>query len=288
MLNYTHNSISPDKEKSKEIAGRMRRKSQIKHNKLEFILGKTLGTHTIRQIFLKDIVDFPRLKKSVIKNRISLGTFQLRLSQSYIKDIIDNNFTFIVNNEILKEIKNKKLRTDLARSKYKILAMEILSRHSRSRKSAKDELKKNDLKKLNQLYTKVYKVFILYKPNVNNYTGINAYICSCMSGQRTNGCCVHVTSVIYFLSYLNHKNQSMVKFPGNHLNNILVDINSSRAANNPQYLRNQRRIKDLPSSSELIYLNLKKKNYLRFTRKIKTKEKKSYPKCLNQKKRANK
>ena len=71
MLNFTHNSISPDKEKSKEIAGRMRRKSQIKHNKLEFILGKTLGTHTIRQIFLKDIVDFPRLKKSVIKDRIS-------------------------------------------------------------------------------------------------------------------------------------------------------------------------------------------------------------------------
>ncbi len=99
--------------------------------------------------------------------------------------------------------------------------MEILSRHSRSRKSAKDDLKKNDLKKLNQLYTKVYKVFILYKPNVNNYTGINAYICSCMSGQRTNGCCVHVTSVIYFLSYLNHKNQSMLKLPGNHLNNII-------------------------------------------------------------------
>jgi hypothetical protein len=250
MLNFTHNPITPDMGKSEIIANRMRKKSQLKKNKLEFILGKTLGTKTIRPIKIKDIIDFPRLKKSVIKDRISLGTFQPRLSKSYIKDVIENSFTFIVESDIIKEIKNEQLKSDLSKVKYKIIVMEILSRHGRGKKSKKNELKSKKIKKLNQSYTKVYKVFILYKPNVNNYTGINAYICSCMSGKRTNGCCVHVATVIYYLSNVVHVDQSQLKYPGSYLNKILVDINSNSAANNPHYVRNGRKLKDIISSSE--------------------------------------
>ncbi len=249
MLNFTHNPITTDMGKSEKIADRMRKKS-LKKNKLEFILGKTLGTKTIPPIEIKNIVDFPRLKKSVIKDRISLGTFQPRLSKSYIKDVIENSFTFTVESDILKEIKNERLKSDLSSVKYKIIVMEILSRHGRGKKSKTNEFKSKEIKKLNQSYTKVYKVFILYKPNVNNYTGINAYICSCMSGKRTNGCCVHVATVIYYLSNVVHVDQSQLKYPGSYLNKILVDINSNSAANNPHYVRNGRKLKDIISSSE--------------------------------------
>ncbi len=249
MLNFTHNPITTDMGKSEKIADRMRKKS-LKKNKLEFILGKTLGTKTIPPIEIKNIVDFPRLKKSVIKDRISLGTFQPRLSKSYIKDVIENSFTFTVESDILKEIKNERLKSDLSSVKYKIIVMEILSRHGRGKKSKTNEFKSKEIKKLNQSYTKVYKVFILYKPNVNNYTGINAYICSCMSGKRTNGCCVHVATVIYYLSNVVHVDQSQLKYPGNYLNKILVDINSNSASNNPPYIRNGRKLKEIISSSE--------------------------------------
>ncbi len=247
MLNFSHNPICPDKGKEKIIADRMRRKSEFRKNKLDFILSKTLDTKNIRPIEIKDIKDFPRLKKSVIRDRISLGTFQPRLGKSYIKDIIENSFAYIVENGILKEIESTKLKNGLANAKYKLIAMEILSRHCRSKKSNKNEKKTN---KLNQYYTKVYKVFILYKPHINNHMGISAYICSCMSGKRTNGCCVHVATVIYFLSNVVHKDKSLIRYPGNHLNNVLVDINSNTIANSPEYLRNRRRIKDIESSSD--------------------------------------
>lgn len=168
MLNFTHNPITPDGNKSKIIASRIRNKSLIKRNKLEFLLGKTIGTKTITPIQVKDILDFPKLKRAIIKDRITFGTFQPRLSNSYIVDIINNGYAFSVNDGILKEVPFKKLRIDLVNLKYKLIVMEILSRHSRSKKLNKKE----ENIKLNQSYTKVYKVFILYKPNVNNYTGI--------------------------------------------------------------------------------------------------------------------
>ncbi len=250
MLNYTHNPITPDMGKSEIIADRMRKKSQFKKNKLEFLLGKTLGTKIIRPIEKKEIADFPRLKKSTIRDRITLGTFQPRLSKSYIKDISEKSFTYIVDNDIVKEIQNEKLKSDLTNVRLKIIAMEILSRHGRSKKSKNNEVKTNEIKKLNHIHTKVYKVFILYKPGVNNYTGINAYICSCMSGQRTNGCCVHVATVIYYLSIVVYVDKSLLKYPGNYLNKILVNINENSAANNPQYIRNERKLRDIASSSE--------------------------------------
>ncbi len=71
-----------------------------------------------------------------------------------------------------------------------------------------------------------------------------------MSGQRTNGCCVHVATVIYYLSNVVHVDRSLLKYPGNYLNRILVNMNNNYAANCPQYIRNNRKLKDCASSSE--------------------------------------
>ena len=165
MFNFTHKPITPDHSKASTIAMRMNQKSKIQKNKLEFLLNKTIGTKTIPAIDLNSIVDFPKLR-----DRITLGTFQPRLTKSYVKDILNHGSLYAVNNDILKDVNNQKLRADLISSRKKIIAMEILSRHSRGKKKNKNIEKPT--KKLTPEYSRVYKVFLLYEPNKNNYKGI--------------------------------------------------------------------------------------------------------------------
>ena len=76
-----------------------------------------------------------------------------------------------------------------------------------------------------------------------------------MSGQRTNGCCVHVGTLIYYLSnliQLARKSDTLfeIKLPGDYLNRILVNVNSEEPSNKPISVKNKRKNKDISSSSE--------------------------------------
>lgn len=68
-----------------------------------------------------------------------------------------------------------------------------------------------------------------------------------MSGRRVVGCCAHVATVIYYLSYAKYRT---VKCPAQHLNSILVNLNSSEKANKPRYVKNKRTKKEYSSSSD--------------------------------------
>jgi hypothetical protein len=48
---------------------------------------------------------------------------------------------------------------------------------------------------------KKYNVYVKYKTEVNSLDGIESRYCTCKAGMRTVGCCSHVASIIYFLSY---------------------------------------------------------------------------------------
>jgi hypothetical protein len=67
-----------------------------------------------------------------------------------------------------------------------------------------------------------------------------------LSGQKVAGCCVHVATVIYYLSYARNHNY---KIPAEYLNNIFVNTSKKEPANNPQYVRNKRQ-NNVISSSE--------------------------------------
>ncbi len=67
-----------------------------------------------------------------------------------------------------------------------------------------------------------------------------------MSGQKEAGCCVHVATVIYYLSYARNHNY---KIPAEYLNNIFVNTSKKEPANNPQYVHNKRQ-NNVISSSE--------------------------------------
>jgi hypothetical protein len=52
---------------------------------------------------------------------------------------------------------------------------------------------------------------------------ISKWICSCMSGTRTCGCCSHVASFIYYLSYARYLSEPLKK-PGDSLNRVLLSL----------------------------------------------------------------
>jgi hypothetical protein len=54
------------------------------------------------------------------------------------------------------------------------------------------------------------------------------------------GCCIHVATVINYLS--NAKYQKLSQ-PAEYLNSIFVDLNKKEAANQPRYVRNKRSFK---------------------------------------------
>ena len=56
-----------------------------------------------------------------------------------------------------------------------------------------------------------------------------------MSGRKIVGCCVHVATLIYYLS--NAKYIQNNKFPGEYLNSVFINMEKLEPANNPRYVQ---------------------------------------------------
>jgi predicted oxidoreductase len=168
MSNLFHKPICPDGNNSVKIAKKITDKTKINVNKLEFLLTKHLDTKLITPIDLSEINDFPKLTPSELKQEIFLGSFQFKQCTSYVPDMLKNGEAFIINNELLKKIPDINLKNDLLNSK--IIAVEILSRHKRSRnKAAKNA---SYVKK----FRTIYKVFIQYLSNISSPNSIKCKI----------------------------------------------------------------------------------------------------------------
>ena len=61
------------------------------------------------------------------------------------------------------------------------------------------------------------------------------------------GCCVHVATLIYYLSYAKNREK---RIPGEQLNDIFVNIHNLEASNQPKYIRRKRGLKETSSSSD--------------------------------------
>ena len=68
-----------------------------------------------------------------------------------------------------------------------------------------------------------------------------------MSGRKIVGCCVHVATVIYYLSYAKYYD---IKMPAEFLNAIFVDFDKMESSNNPRYVRAKRGTKEISSSDD--------------------------------------
>jgi hypothetical protein len=105
------------------------------------------------------------------------GSYQLKQSRSYLKELINNGIAYNVTSHFIKKITNQYIKTKLSGNDHKIVAIEIASRHKRSEIKKKD--KETDEKntttapyKLSERFKTTYKVFVFYQSNQNNSNGI--------------------------------------------------------------------------------------------------------------------
>ena len=47
----------------------------------------------------------------------------------------------------------------------------------------------------------VDKCLIRYKPNSFGVSGVTHFACECANGRRTDGCCLHIDAIVYYLSH---------------------------------------------------------------------------------------
>ncbi len=109
-------------------------------------------------------LDFPKLTKELIQSEITFGSYQLRQSLGYLDEHFKNGKYDIMISKDIEDFQDGKL-----------IYAHIQSRH------------KNNTK---------YKCYVKYLPFVNDKSGVNAWYCTCPNGNRTVGCCVHLTSII--------------------------------------------------------------------------------------------
>lgn len=86
MINYSVRPCNPDLPNPLEVARKLRKASENTRNKLKFLLKPRLNIARFRSVNFDAIKnEFPKLTKKEIEKKISLGTYHVKLSKSYIE-----------------------------------------------------------------------------------------------------------------------------------------------------------------------------------------------------------
>lgn len=112
---------------------------------------------------------------------IALGTYQIKQSRSYYGEHVRNEGKYEI--EVAIDIEDE-LPLVLGTDKY-LVRGRIRSRH---------------------IGNKVYYAYILVNSHTTNHiSDIAGYYCNCLVGNRTVGCCVHVMTVLWYLSWARYR-----------------------------------------------------------------------------------
>lgn len=141
-------------------------------------------------------IDFSRFDLNDLY-RYVCGSYQIRMASRYYFDHLsyDGDFYF----QIAKETANidfRKYGIDLDMNNSLLLKTRIRSRHSNSVK---------------------YYVYVLLDTRLFGLQSIVGHSCGCKIGNRVNGCCSHITMIIWFFSYARFRN---INKPGIHEDDV--------------------------------------------------------------------
>ena len=140
-------------------------------------------TSAFKNINESEIHDFPELTNDDLR-LFTLGSYQIAQSISYISEHFEaNDFPILV-----------------SKVERNIIFVKMQSRHISSKK---------------------YNVFIRYEPEGSGVDSILEWTCNCQNGLRTLGCCVHIASVVAYLSNLRFESREY--HPAKKLNNLFKD-----------------------------------------------------------------
>ena len=206
LINRFHSRWYSDIGNEKEIVEKMKKKLNKPNNLDKYITNKkyVFKKKEFKEIDSVDINDFPKLSIEFIKSEITFGSYQIKMSKSYLAEHFkaDGKYALYIK-------KDFKIEDNI-----KTIMCIIQSRHSNAAK---------------------YFTFIRYIAISEQSKSINSieacenldWACSCFSGLRTVGCCVHIATIIIFLSHYRHL-KNLPNAPGYTLNeNFLIDIDLS-------------------------------------------------------------
>ena len=146
--------------------------------------------------------DFPILSIEYLKD-LTAGIYQIELAPSYIQDKLQRE----ENDEFQVEM----LRDDNIIPEPGFLRARIWSRFRNATR---------------------YQLWIEYVPNANvNNEPIRGYYCTCKTGARTLGTCVHIASALWYLGFA--RLQENVHYPSHLLLNAIDDAGDRPAQINP-------------------------------------------------------
>ena len=188
-----------------------------KKNELEKYLKMKNINRSFQRLTENDLDDFPKFDVQLIKTYITFGWYQLSQGLGYLSEHLESNhgYEILFDRECCDE-----------NNEVKLIACLLQSRHKNR---------------------ETYSVFIRYKPGTNCVEGIQAYICSCLSGHRTCGSCSHVAAIIFYLAYAKYLEEPSKK-PGFMLNSFLhEDIVDS---DGEDYLINEKEVNNDEKNKE--------------------------------------
>ncbi|XP_052742778.1 uncharacterized protein LOC112055836 [Bicyclus anynana] len=142
--------------------------------------------------------DFPQLTHSELI-LISLGIYQIKQARSYYGEHVRGNDGYSI--EVCREVSSSLLQELSASNRSWLLRGRIQSRH---------------------ISRKTYFVYILVDSSLRGREAILNYYCNCIVGKRTVGCCAHVMSIIWYLSWARY--QENIVPPAQFLDDILIII----------------------------------------------------------------
>jgi len=134
----------------------------FKNNTLQNDIGRGLiSTRSHWKNLDDEDIEFPEIDLDILRS-LFFGTYQIKQSKTYTEEHLDENGNYVI---------------QVAPENNEVLRCRIQSRHSNATR---------------------YYAWIQYNLTSN---GIDAWYCQCRSGARTLGCCGHIASVIWYLSY---------------------------------------------------------------------------------------
>lgn len=114
------------------------------------------------------VTEFPKLSMEDLK-RITLGTYQIKIAEKYIESHMKEFSEFGI---------------FIHRDTEGIIRARIQSRFSRS---------------------KTHDAWVKFDKNASGYEAIKGLYCLCKVGERTLGCCSHLTAIVRYLGYDRHQ-----------------------------------------------------------------------------------
>ena len=189
LINCFFARFVSDIDDGKEIANDMLKKVNIKNDMEHYLKDNNNKLwKSMVKIDVMDLNDFPRLERETIKQKITFGNYQLNQSYGYLAEHQDENgiYHIFICDKIDEKEKN-------------VIDAKIKSRHSNSIE---------------------YQLCIRFVPNSNDVNDLS-WICNCLPGRRTCGCCSHVACIIYYLSCGKYEEEPLRK-PGKSLESCLM------------------------------------------------------------------